>query len=140
MWVAITKIDRSNKKVYARIALPNAKGKKLSSKQLIDLLSVASKQENGNTIISNEFKGYMHLESRKFIHLRIDHSKAFSDHNEVHTKNIESFWVKLKRGIYGIYHQVSLKYMQRYVDEFCFRYNNRKLDMFNMVFRQSIAV
>lgn len=131
-------IDRINKKVYARIALPNAQGKKLTSKQLIDILSIVSKQGNGNTVISDEFKGYMHLESKNFVHLRIDHTKAFSDHNGIHTNNIESFWATLKRGVYGIYHQVSLKYMQRYVDEFCFRYNNRELDMFNMVLKQSV--
>lgn len=40
---------------------------------------------------------------------------AFSDHNGVHTNNIESFWATLKRGIYGIYHHVSINYSQRYV-------------------------
>ena len=52
--------------------------------------------------------------------------------------NIGSFWATLKRGVYGIYHHVSVKYMQRYVDEFCFRYNNRKKDLFNIVLSQSI--
>jgi transposase-like protein len=131
-------IDRINKKVYARIALQNAYGKKLTSKQLIDILRAVSKQENGNTIISDEFRGYSPLSKNNFIHLRIDHTKAFSDHNGVHTNNIESFWATLKRGVYGIYHHVSLQYIQRYVDEFCFRYNNRDNDMFNMVLKQSI--
>lgn len=29
----------------------------------------------------------------------------------------------LKRGIYGVYHQVSAKHLARYVDEFAFRLN-----------------
>lgn len=56
----------------------------------------------------------------------------------VHTNNIESFWATLKRGVYGIYHHVSLKYLQRYVDEFCFRYNNRKENTFKMVLKQAV--
>ncbi len=131
-------IDRNGKKVYAKIALPNSEGQRLTAKQLIDILKTVSKQENNNTVISDEYRGYYPLTRNKFMHLRIDHTKAFSDHQGGHTNNIESFWAILKRGIYGMYHHVSVEYMQRYVDEFCFRYNNRKKDMFAMVLRQSI--
>jgi transposase-like protein len=131
-------IDRKNKKVYAKVALPNKEGHRLTAKQLIDILKVVAKQENQNTIISDEFRGYDPLTAHKFVHLRIDHQKAFSDHGGVHTNNIESFWAVLKRGVYGIYHHISLEYMQRYVDEFCFRYNNRDIDMFNLILKQSI--
>ena len=130
-------IDRNNKQVYAKIALPNKDGKRLTANQLMDVLKAVSKQENNNTIMTDEFKGYNPLERNNFVHLRIDHTKAFSD-NGVHTNNIESFWATLKRGIYGIYHHISVDYMQAYVDEFCFRYNNRKNDMFTLVLKQSI--
>ncbi len=33
----------------------------------------------------------------------------------------------LKRGIYGIYHQVSQKHLQAYCDEFSYRFNSRKM-------------
>ena len=33
----------------------------------------------------------------------------------------------MKRGIYSIYHQVSYKHLQRYCDEFSFRFNSRKI-------------
>ncbi|MHB8158226.1 MAG: transposase [Desulfocucumaceae bacterium] len=66
----------------------------------------------------------------KNVLLRIDHQKMFTL-GDTHTNNNESFWATLKRGVYGIYHHVSLKYMQRYVDGFCFiRYNNRERDKF----------
>jgi transposase-like protein len=130
-------VDRNNKKVYAKIALPDDKGQKLTGKQLMEILKTVSKQENNNVIMSDEFKEYDPLSKNNFVHLRIDHQKAFAD-GEIHTNNIESFWAVLKRAVYGIYHHISVKYMQRYVDEFCFRYNNRDRDMFEMVLRQSV--
>jgi len=132
-------IDRDSKKVFAKVAMPNAKGQRLTAKQLIEVLKTVSKQENNNTVISDEFKGYNPLTRNNFVHLRVDHTKAFAV-DGVHTNNIESFWATLKRGVYGIYHHISVEYMQRYVDEFCFRYNNRGQDMFNLVLKQSILV
>ena len=44
---------------------------------------------------------------------------------DVHTNSIENFWGIMKRGIYGTYHQVSYKHLQRYCDEFSFRFNSR---------------
>ena len=40
---------------------------------------------------------------------------------------MENYWSVLKRCIYGIYHQVSEKQLQRYCDEFAFRFNSRKM-------------
>jgi hypothetical protein len=39
------------------------------------------------------------------------------------TNSIESVWALLKRGVYGVYHQISPKHLARYVDEFSFRLN-----------------
>lgn len=38
---------------------------------------------------------------------------------------VESFWSLLKRMIVGIYHHVSRKHLQRYVDELAYRFNHR---------------
>ncbi len=46
---------------------------------------------------------------------------------KVHTNNIENFWSVMKRGVHGIYHQISYKHLQRYCYEFSYRYNTRKL-------------
>ena len=43
----------------------------------------------------------------------------------VHTQTIEGFWSLLKRGIGGVYHAVSTKYLQSYCDEYAYRYNHR---------------
>ena len=46
----------------------------------------------------------------------------------IHTNTIEGFWALLKRGMFGQFHSVSRKHLQRYVDEFCYRYNLRNAD------------
>ena len=55
------------------------------------------------------------------------HSRREYVRGDVHTNNIENFWGIMKRGIYGIYHQVSYKHLQRYCDEFSYRFNSRKI-------------
>lgn len=129
-------VSRENKRLYAQVALPNNDGQKLSGKQLLKIImdNVVEK----STIITDEFRGYNILGKTDFIHYRIDHQKSYAD-GDIHTNNIESFWSILKRGIYGIYHHVSVKYLQRYINEFCFRQNNRdNLNIFDLVLKQSI--
>lgn len=43
------------------------------------------------------------------------------------TNSIEGFFSLLKRGIYGTYHHVGKPYLQQYLNEFDFRYNNRRI-------------
>jgi hypothetical protein len=43
----------------------------------------------------------------------------------VHTNTLEGFWSLVKRGIGGVYHSVSSKHLQSYLDEYAFRYNHR---------------
>ena len=38
---------------------------------------------------------------------------------------IEGFWSTCKNGIVGVYHSVSSKYLQEYLNEYAFRYNHR---------------
>lgn len=90
-------------------------------------------------IITDEHKSYHHLHSM-YDHTSINHSKGeFKKSNDLHTNTIEGFWSILKRGVYGVYHSISSKYVQNYVNEFCFRYNNRENDsIFNLVLKQAI--
>lgn len=46
---------------------------------------------------------------------------------KINTNSIEGFWSQLKRGIDGIYHWANNKHIQRYVNEFCYRYNNKAI-------------
>src|SRR5438128_647824 len=45
---------------------------------------------------------------------------------DVHSNTVEGFFSLLKRGINGTFHHVSRGHLNRYCDEFAFRYENRK--------------
>ncbi len=61
-----------------------------------------------------------------YSHLRIEHNVEEYVRGKTHVNNIEGFWSLLKRGIGGVYHSVSEKYLQSYINEYGFRYNHRK--------------
>src|SRR3989441_3288868 len=58
-------------------------------------------------------------------HKTINHTKEYA-HGDVHTNTVESAFSLLKRGIVGTWHKVSAKHLPAYLDEMCFRFNNRK--------------
>jgi transposase-like protein len=131
-------IDRDNKKVHAKVALPNKEGKKLTGRQLMSVLTEVAKA--GATVMSDEFRSYNIVSKNGFIHLKVDHTKEFAK-GAIHTNSIESFWATLKRGVYGVYHSISAKYLQNYVDEFSFRYNNRgNKGTFDLLLKNAILV
>lgn len=52
--------------------------------------------------------------------------KTLSTTKEVaHTNSLEGFWSLLKRGVIGTFHVVSPQHLQKYCDEFAYRYNHR---------------
>ena len=77
-------------------------------------------------LITDEYKGYLGM-SRLLPHSVIRHASWYVD-GDIHTNTMEGFWALLKRGMFGQFHSVSRKHLQRYVDEFCYRYNFRKAE------------
>lgn len=106
-----------NGNVKAKVA------KNLTAKSLSSFIREKVDIDNA-TVITDEFSGYSSL--KWFVkHETINHKVAYVCGN-IHTNSIESFWAILKRGIIGQYHKVSAKHLGKYIDEFCYRFNNRK--------------
>ncbi len=62
---------------------------------------------------------------QKNLHRTVNHTREYA-HGDVHTNTVESAFSLLKRGIVGTWHKVSAKHLPAYLDEMCFRFNNRK--------------
>jgi len=60
-------------------------------------------------------------------HHTVNHSKDEYRRGEAGTNEVEAYFALLKRGIMGSFHHVSKKHLDRYCDEFSFRWNYRKV-------------
>ena len=58
----------------------------------------------------------------------MNHSQREFARGNVHSNTVESYFALLKRGMYGTFHSVSKHHLHRYVSEFSFRWNTRKLE------------
>jgi transposase-like protein len=125
--IVLGMVNRSTEKVKAFV-VENTQYLSIQ-KHLLD--SIKGGKDN-STIITDESSIYKFFGKYFFGHRTVNHSKgeyakiSYDINDVVHTNTIEGFWATLKRGIYGVYHSVSRKYLQNYVNEFSFRYNNRK--------------
>lgn len=89
---------------------------------------VIEQVEENAIVVTDEWRGYRGIE-KHFYHMVVDHSrKQYLNDNGFTTNNIEGAWAHFKRMINGIYHRVSPKHLQRYCDEFTYRYNNPYAD------------
>lgn len=79
-------------------------------------------------IYTDEYAVYDRLGKKGYSHERIMHSAEVYVVGNVHTNTIEGFWSLVKNGIRGVYHSVSAKHLQSYVNEYAYRYNHRSDD------------
>jgi len=76
-------------------------------------------------IYTDELGSYNQLGTAGYHHARVNHSEHVYVSGDVHTNTIEGFWSLMKRGIDGVYHAVSAKHLQGYLNEYAWRYNHR---------------
>ena len=79
--------------------------------------------EKGSTLYTDDHGAYRGIERKAYQHEALNHSANQYVKGLAHTNGIESVWAVLKRGLEGTFHQVSVKYLDRYVNEFTFRLN-----------------
>lgn len=79
------------------------------------------------TLFTDEWCGY-DMVRKVYRTEMVDHGKGLYVKGNAYTNSIEGFWGNFcKRVVNAIYNHIGKKYMQRYFDEFCFRYNTRNV-------------
>jgi len=79
-----------------------------------------------STVYTDELNAYNTVgKERRYQHRRINHTAKIYVMGDIHTNSVEGFWSLIKRGIGGVYHSVSQKFLQSYLDEYSFRYSHR---------------
>ena len=109
--------DRKTNKVRAKVT------EKTDAKTLQKF--VADTAANGATVYTDDAAAYKGM---PFDHASVRHSVGEYVDGMAHTNGIESFWSMLKRAHKGVYHKISEKHLQRYVNEFSGRHGIRAHD------------
>jgi transposase-like protein len=110
--------DRKTNKINAKVV------KNTDAETLQGFIS--ENVSEGSTVYTDESRSYRGMVD--FEHKSVKHSIGEYVNEKAHTNGIESFWSMLKRGYHGTYHHMSEKHLERYVNEFQGRHNNRPID------------
>jgi transposase-like protein len=79
------------------------------------------------TIITDELSSYKGI-GKEFEggHKTVNHGEGeYARNDGTNTNTVESYFALIKRGVYGNFHHVSRQHLQRYCDEFSFRWDHR---------------
>ncbi len=76
-------------------------------------------------LITDDAKVYKKIGKEFASHESVNHSAGEYTRGDVTTNTVESSFAILKRGLYGTFHNVSEQHLQRYANEFDFRWNHR---------------
>jgi transposase len=98
-------------------AIPNSSGPTLRK-------IVHQYVEPGSILYTDEHGGYRTL-GDTYEHRTIRHRDRVYVDGRTHTQTVEGFFGSSKNAIRGVYHRVSNQWLQGYLNEFAWRYNNR---------------
>lgn len=77
-------------------------------------------------LMTDEAAVYKKIGKEYAEHGIVVHSAKEYARGDITTNTVESSFALLKRGLIGTFHHVSVAHLQRYADEFDFRWNQRK--------------
>jgi transposase-like protein len=83
---------------------------------------ICSDENTAYCTVNKEFKAH-----HTVVHSKYEYILRHPDGFNVGTNHCESFFALLKRGVHGAWHSVSREHLHRYVNEFAFRWNTRKM-------------
>lgn len=86
---------------------------------------VREKVLSKSVVYTDELPSYDAIPKLGYEHKRVHHASKVYVMGDAHTNTIEGFWSLVKRGIDGVHHAVSAKYLQDYVNSYSFRWNHR---------------
>lgn len=113
-----------NEKVYTKYSSVKLQVVKDTEATTLIPIMLENVQSN-STIVTDAYRSYNGL-SANFTHITIKHTDGnYITIGDAHTNTIEGFWKGFKLGIQAIYNAVSPKHLNRYCNEFSFRYNSR---------------
>jgi transposase-like protein len=78
-------------------------------------------------LMTDTFAAYKQPGKAFASHETVDHGKDEYVRGDVYTNTVEGYFSQLKRSIDGTHHSVSERHLPRYLGEFDYRYNTRKM-------------
>jgi transposase-like protein len=108
----------------------NARAKMITTADSATLkAAIRENVDRSARIMTDEWRSY-HGIGAEFEggHERVSHSAGEYARGDAHVNTAESYFALLKRGIAGSFHHVSEEHLQRYCDEFSFRWDRRSID------------
>ena len=111
----------------------------IRKKTIHDFIKRTVKDE-AEAIYTDEFRSYIGIADHNTRHETVNHFEEEWVVGDVHTNSVEGLWNLFKRSIIGAFHKMSVKHMDRYIEEFEWRYNNRDnphifIDTLNRIMR-----
>ena len=82
-------------------------------------------KDAAEAIYTDELRSYMGIADHDTRHETVRHSEEEWVAGDVHTNSVEGVWSLFKRSIVGTFHKMSVKHMDRYLEELEWRFNNR---------------
>jgi transposase-like protein len=112
-------VERGGRIRAHKIESVNAKTLKRAIRENVD---------HSSAIMTDEWRAYRGI-GKEFDggHQRVNHGKGEYVRGDAHVNTSESYFALLKRGIVGSFHHVSKQHLNRYCDEFSFRWNHRQI-------------
>ena len=82
-------------------------------------------RDEAEAIYTDELKSYIGIGDADTRHETVRHAAEEWVVGDVHTNSIEGVWSLFKRSIVGTFHKMSVKHLDRYLEELEWRFNNR---------------
>jgi len=95
--------------------------------------------EKGSIMVTDEWRSYNVLK-KDFFHIQVNHQEGQYVTGCFTSNGLENFWSIFKRGVIGTFHNITVQHIQKYCDEFTFRYNNKDIsnaDLFIKLIKNS---